>query len=324
MIVLLAHLEPGCGPPPSVLTERLEAAAPDFPLMASRLDGAWWTPSSLPDLSVAEPGATPLDIAPTGSFDLRHEPPLRIVRAADGNWLLLCAHHFGFDGLGMVSLLRSLLTGNRESAPDYRVATSRRRPPTDALTRLVRPADRVAPSATAPRTESFVAAQVPLSGPNVTSRLAHACAEAAVAHNRAHGRPLRRLGLSIAVGGVGGKGATYRRVDVSSRGDVEGAVTRALADPVVPPDINGLPPGAFLLRPLLSRFSDTVLVSNLGRLDLPSVTSVEFYPVARGRSAVSVGAAGLAGRPTTLTLRARDLDPREAASLLERIVSLIR
>jgi hypothetical protein len=131
-------------------------------------------------------------------------------------------------------------------------------------------------------------------------------------------RSLARIGLSIAVGGVGKEAATYRRVDLSPSEDVQAAVNHALSDPAVPPEVNGLPPGAFLLRPFLTRFSDTMLISNLGRLDLP-VMSVEFFPVARGRSAVSIGAVGLSDRPVTLTLRARDLDPIDAKTLLDRI-----
>lgn len=73
------------------------------------------------------------------------------------------------------------------------------------------------------------------------------------------------------------------------------------------------------MRPLLQRFSDTFLVSNLGRLDLPTVKRVEFYPVARGRSAVAIGAAGLADGPTTLTVRSGNLSPGDAGALLARI-----
>jgi hypothetical protein len=299
----------------------LEGVAADSPLLASRLRGKWWIPSSIPGISVAESGASPLDVAPTEKFDLWNEPPLRVVTDPQGDWLLLCAHHFAFDGLGMVSLLPSLLTGTSEVLPQYGVRASPRRAPTDAVRRLVRPADPIARSATAPRADSFVSTEVNLSGPGITAKLARASAEAAREHNRDHNRPLKRIGLSVAVGGVGREAATYRRVDVFPDQDVESAVTMALADPTVPAEVNGLPPGAFLLRPLLKRFSDTMLVSNLGRLDLDGVTKVEFYPVARGRSAVAVGATGLTGQPVTLTLRARDLNPKDAARFLERIVA---
>jgi hypothetical protein len=132
--------------------------------------------------------------------------------------------------------------------------------------------------------------------------------------------PLRRFGLSLAVRGPEGEGATYRRIDVSPDQDIESAVAGALSDPAVPVEVKGLPPGSSLLRPLLKRLSDTVLVSNLGRLDLP-VNGLELYPQARGRSAVAVGAAGIDGQPTIITLRARDLDRADATSLLQRIVA---
>ena len=98
-------------------------------------------------------------------------------------------------------------------------------------------------------------------------------------------------------------------------------VKSALSDPSVPPEMKGMPPGAFLLQPVLQRFSDTLLVSNLGRLDLPGVRRLEFYPVARGRSALAIGAAGLVGGATTLTLRSRTLSPPDAESLLSDIVA---
>ena len=308
VIVLLAHVPTGsCRP--DVIAERLHVASFDFPLTASRLHGKWWRPSTGPDVSVADLAAVPLEIAPIEPFDLENEPPLRVVLAADGTWLLLCAHHFAIDGLGMVSLMRSLLTGARGPvAPDYTLVTAPLRLPTDAIGRLIRPADPIAPSVPAPAKESFVSASVQLSGPRITARVSRACAEAALEHNRTRGLPLRRFGLSLAVGGAEGEAATYRRIDVLPVDDVESAVAEAVADPAVPVELKNLPPGTSLLRPLLKRLSDTILVSNLGRLDLP-VSSVEFYPVARGRSAVAVGAAGIAGEPTTLTLRAAGSRP---------------
>ncbi len=322
VIVMLARLEPGSLAPVPVLVERLRDAGAAFPLVSARLDGGWWLPSDGPGVSVVDAG-DPLARAPLQRFDLRHEPPLRLVVPTDGHWLLLCAHHFAFDGLGMAGLLRWILAGEPVDAPDYTRLNARRRPPADALRRMLRPADRVAPSAVGPRRESFAARQLPVTGPEVTARLARACAVAVDEHNARRGRPIRRFGLSVAVGGIGGEAATYRRTDVPAGADVEGAVRQALAEPDVPPELVGLPPGAFLLSPLLRRLSDTFLVSNLGRLELPGVTGLEFYPVARGRSAVAFGAAGLPGRPSTLTVRARDLAPEDAGSLLERVVEYV-
>lgn len=320
IIVLLVRLAPGGLPPMRVLLDRLESAVDRFPLMASRLRGSWWVPAPGPGVSVVGRGE-PLAQAPLQHFALAQEPPVRVVTSSEGDWLLLCAHHFAFDGLGMVTLLRLLLGGEASTAPDYTTMSSQGRPPIDGLRRLLHPADRIAPSATLPSSDSFVAHQVQLSGPRVTARLASACAAAAVAHNTQRGHPMRRIGLSVAVGGVGGEAATYRRVDVIPGQDVESAVAASLDDPRVPSELVRLPPGSFVLRPILQRFSDTLLVSNLGRLELPGVTSVEFYPVARGRSATAVGAVSISGQPTTLTLRARDLSPVDAAALLERIVA---
>lgn len=322
VIVLLARLgSENVHPPVPLLDARLEeAASTEFPLLRGRLHGDRWVRSTPPVVRVEAHAPDPLAVAPLGPFDLTSEPPLRVMTDRDGGWLLLCAHHFAFDGLGMVSLLRHLLTGSASRAPDYTKRTSPRRNLTEPLRRLLAPAHRVAPSPDPPARESFASAQVEIAGPNVTARLASACVEAARTHNIAQRRPLRRAGLSVAVGGVGGESATYRRIDVRPGDDIEGRVRAALASPAVPPEVNGLPRGSFLLRPVLARFSDTVLVSNLGRLDLP-LRSLEFYPVARGRSAVAVGAAGLGGRATTITVRARDLDRRDATSFLDNVIT---
>ena len=71
-----------------------------------------------------------------------------------------------------------------------------------------------------------------------------------------------------------------------------------------------------LLEPVVERFSDTILISNLGRHRVPGVERLDFFPVARGRSAVCFAAAAIEGGATTLTLRARDLSPGDARRLL--------
>lgn len=319
VIVLLARFEPGGTPPLRLVRERLSSAVTAFPLIGSRLRNGWWMPEWGPDLRLVD-GGDPLAQAPLQPFVLEQESPVRVVMPTTRDWLLICAHHFAFDGLSMVSLLRALLTGEEAVAPDLAQVSSPRRPPIEEVRRLFSPADRVAPSARTPRRESFAARQAQLPRKGVTAALARACAAAAVAHNAGRGQRLGRIGLSIAVGGVDGEAATYRRLDLTPADDIEAAVNESLNDPRVPPELVGLPPGAFLLRPALRRLSDTLLVSNLGRVDLPGTTSVEFYPVARGRSAVAFGAAGLADQPTTLTLRAPNLTRGDAATLLERVV----
>ena len=78
-----------------------------------------------------------------------------------------------------------------------------------------------------------------------------------------------------------------------------------------------------LLAPVVDRFSDTILVSNLGRHRLGGVTRLDFFPVARGRSAVCFASAAIEGGAATLTLRARDLSPGDARRLLVRTVDLL-
>ena len=94
------------------------------------------------------------------------------------------------------------------------------------------------------------------------------------------------------------------------------AVAAAVAGRREPLDQVWSPRFGWLLEPVVGRFSDSLLVSNLGRRDVPGATRLEFFPVARGRSAVAVGAAGLPGGPSTVSLRARDLSPEDAEALL--------
>lgn len=319
VIVMLARFEPGGTPPLGLVRERLSSAVTTSPLIGARLRNGWWMPEWGADVRLTD-GGDPLAQAPLQPFILDQEPPLRVVMPTTRDWLLICAHHFAFDGLSMLSLLRALLTGEEAVAPDFARVSSPRRPPAEEIRRFFRPADRVAPSARVPLRESFAARQVQLPQKGVTAALARACAAAAVAHNAGRGQRLARIGLSIAVGGVDGEAATYRRLDLTPKEDIEAAVSHSLSDPRVPRELVGLPRGAFLLRPALRRLSDTLLVSNLGRVDLPGTTSVEFYPVARGRSAVAFGAAGLRDQPTTLTLRTLNLTSRDTTTLLERVV----
>jgi hypothetical protein len=62
------------------------------------------------------------------------------------------------------------------------------------------------------------------------------------------------------------------------------------------------------------------LVSNVGFHDLQGVTRLEFFPVARGRSAVAVGAAGVKSGRAVVTVRARWLSQIDAEGLLADLV----
>jgi hypothetical protein len=130
------------------------------------------------------------------------------------------------------------------------------------------------------------------------------------------------VGISLAVGGEPGfeNRASYRRIDVRAGDDVDAEVAVALASTDEPLELSRAPRFARGLAFLSHRASDTFLVSNLGRVIVPQVDRVDFYPVARGRSAIAVGAVGVLDGESTVCLRARDLGPADAEALLDTIV----
>jgi hypothetical protein len=206
--------------------------------------------------------------------------------------------------------------------------------------RLARPADRVAPSLLRPAREALAVTEVALSGPGVTARLVAAAVAAAGAHNARLGRPWRRVAVNIGLAGPAGIGGSaeaggpgrppvdwppgnrsrYRRVALGAGEPVGPALAAAVARTREPLDQVWSPRLGWVLEPVVGRFSDSLLVSNLGRRELPGATRLEFFPVARGRSAVAVGAVGLAGGPATVSVRARDLSPEDARALLAELV----
>lgn len=209
--------------------------------------------------------------------------------------------------------------------------------------RVVRPADRVAASLARPLREALAVAEVDLAGPGITARLASAAVAAAGAHNARLGRPWRRVGINVGLagpvgsgggrigeartlaggtqGGIPGNSSRYRRVELRAGGAVGVALEAALARNREPLDQVWSPRFGWVLEPVVGRFSDSLLVSNLGRREVPGATRLEFFPVARGRSAVAVGAAGLAGGPATVSVRARDLSSEDAEALLADLVA---
>jgi hypothetical protein len=118
-----------------------------------------------------------------------------------------------------------------------------------------------------------------------------------------------------------GNRSRYRRVDLVVGEPVAAAVAAALASPREPVDQVWSPRLGRLLGPVARRGSDSLLVSNVGRCAVPGATRLDFFPVARGRSAVAVGAAGLPGGPSTVSLRARDLSTEDAEALLADVVA---
>jgi hypothetical protein len=212
--------------------------------------------------------------------------------------------------------------------------------------RLIRPADRVAPSLARPGWEALAVAEVDLAGPGITARLVSAAVAAAGAHNARLGRPWRRVGINIGLAGAaeaaGGLSAAnrthqtevpenqlpgnfsrYRRLDLGPGEAVAPALEAALASSREPLDQVWSPRWGWVLEPVVGRFSDSLLVSNLGRREVPGVTRLEFFPVARGRSAVAVGVVGLAGGPATVSVRARDLSSEDAEMLLADLVARV-
>lgn len=326
VIVLVARAAAGGAVvQPSLIQSRLSDLRTTTPLVGARLRGSAWHGGDPPRAQLIEGIVDPLTVLPLHRFDLTAEAPLRVVGAADGTWLALCAHHFAFDGLGMIALMRGLLTGEREVVSTYRASSvsSRSEIPWPLFRRVMLPADPVAASSPVPPSEVLLTRAVELGGKQVTSKLAAACTKAAIAHNRRCGAPVRRIGISVAVGGVDGDSATYRRIDVRPNAPIRQAVERALSTSEVPRELVALPRAARLLSPVLGRLSDTILVSNLGRPAVGNVASLDFFPVARGRSAVALGAVSILGGRSTLTLRARFLDPSDAQLLLDGAVAAL-
>jgi hypothetical protein len=346
-----------------VVAGRLARLAAAAPIVAARLDGAVWRTGAPGPVGTVpwsdDPGPAPAGLV--APFRLAEEPPVRVALADDGRRLVVAAHHAALDGRGLAAVVGALAsdqppvpTGGGAGGGD------RAGPPSEVGPRLVRPATRHAAAATvtvvgrrlvwpasrvpgdhpAPEVETVAARPVVLrrrdDGVPVSALLASAAVAAAGERARRAGAAWRRVGVSVGIGAGTGDGepanrATYVRVDVPAGDDVAAAVAGAIerAGPApgpysATPIEQRFPTVALrLLSPVVDRLSDTLLVSNLGRLDLAGVDRLAFHPVARGRSAVAVGCATVGG-PTVVTLRARDLGPGPAAALLDDLVERLR
>lgn len=325
-VVMTATLDDRDPDLPDLVASRLRALADQAPILRARWRGGRWHQDTPPRPAIV-PG-DPLAAAELlQRFDLSREPPVRLVIAAEGSRLALAAHHAALDGRGMLAVLAAVLG---TPAPDTPFPPSRSRAAPaprwpslrEPVRRLLVPADRVAPSASPPHRDTFVSRQgLALRPPNITGQIAAACVSAVADHNRLRGRPWRRVGLSIALGGPPAIGnvASYRRLDLSFGDDVAEAVGRGIRDPDAPTEMGFAPRALRLLAPVAERFGDSLLISNLGRTPLPGVKNVALYPVARGGSAVAVAASSTMEGRTTLSLRARDLSQADAESLLDAI-----
>jgi hypothetical protein len=302
---------------------RLEEVNQRVPIVGARLCDATWLPGP-PPATIAVGGDPLRARVLLDRFDLSSEPPIRVIVGQDGGRIALAAHHAALDGRGMVALIHALVGGPvlpPASAEPADGAAGER--PWTALRRLLLPADRAAPSPAQPAGDSLAVRTMTLGGRGVVARIAAAAVEAIAERNRRLGRPWRRIGLTIPVGGPAGIGnvASYRRVDLRPDDDVPAAVAHILDSGPVPSEHTSAPRALRLLAPVADRFSDSLLVSNHTRYDIPELAQIEVYAVARGRSAIAFGTAGITGAASTLALRARDLDQRDTEALLDATVA---
>ncbi len=299
------------------LDARIEALHRLVPVVGARLRDEVWHPGAAPEV-IEVPGDPLASPELDRPFALAEEAPLRLLRSADGRRLGVVGHHAAFDGLALVAVLRALTAGD-EPRPVTSPPPGEPGSKLPLLERLARPADPVAPTPGVWPGDAYATAVIEVDGKGITGRIAEACVAAVAQHNRRHQRPLRKVGLTIAVGGPAGVGnvASYRRIDVATGDPIGRLVQEALASPDEPGEQVSAPKVVMrLLEPVVERFSDTILISNLGRHPVPGVDQLDFFPVARGRSAVCFASAAIEGGATTLSLRARDLSPGDARRLL--------
>lgn len=296
--------------------DRLWAAVP---LVSARLAGGRsWVPGR-PN-AVVEITGDPLDAAETWRrFDLRDEAPARVVVSADHR-VAVAVHHAAFDGRSALSLLTILAGDNGAPAAS---------PPRGGgagnevglLRRLITPAHRVAPTSSDPAQEARVWRRLALSGPDATARMVTAMTIAVAEHNRRRQTPWRRVAVTVGLAGDAevGNTAAYQRISLDlDRDDTASVVRNAVASSApTPAELRWAPLALRLLAPVANRMGDSFLVSNLGRQELPGMADVVFFPVARGRSAVAIGAVAGSDGMGTVSLRARDLDQADASALLD-------
>lgn len=300
------------------LDEAIAALHDAVPIVGARLRGETWHPGAPPSVEVldGDPLGHPRTDRP---FDLAAEAPLRLLASADGRRLAVVGHHAAFDGLALVAVLRALTSGARPhpvASPPPGTPGSK----VPLVRRLLRPAHPVAPTPGVWPGDAYGSRTIEVHGKGITGQIAQAAVDAVHAHNLRHGRRLTKVGLTIAVGGPAGVGnvASYRRIDVRYDDPVAAAVRDALASDEEPGEQVSAPKALMAaLAPVVERFSDTVLISNLGRHHVEGVSRLDFFPVARGRSAVCVASAAIEGGETSLTIRARDLSPGDARAILD-------
>jgi hypothetical protein len=308
----------------SLISERLTALHAAVPMVGARLAGEIWNPGEPDDVLVTD--REPLeDERLDATFRLDSAAPLRVMLGGGGRRLGVAGHHAAFDGLGLLAIVDSLL-GSEFPAPVDSPPPGQRSTHVAFARRLLTPADRVAASVRKPARDSYATREIVVSGRSITARLAQACVAAAGSHNARLGSRWSTVGISVAKGGPAGVGnvASYRRVDLLAGAPVVARIEAALASPYEPREQVRTGIALTLARPIVYRLSDSLLVSNLGRQRLPGAERIDFFPVARGRSAVAFGAATVADGASTFALRARDLSQSDADRLLSEAVERLQ
>lgn len=247
-----------------------------------------------------------------------HGPLVRIALSVDGHGLLVAAHHGVVDGLGLLGVAASLVD---EQLSSNARGIARAAEPTGfvrgSIRRLVeaafRPPVRVSGDlAGTPGTAGDWLEARPVETARPGSAALVCAAVDLVRRANAADRPGRvvvSMGLSRRPGSptpAPDRDTAYTRLDaggVASVGDARALMAATSPEPAFPvSDGRGL--GPRVARLLSHRLGATVLVSNLGRIEHPSVEAIRFWPVPTGPSGICLGLASTA-TTTALTVRAR-------------------
>ncbi len=249
------------------------------------------------------------------------DPLVRILSMEDPPHLILATHHAILDGLGLLALLGTALGSKVET--DVRGLPAERQGRrgffTTALRRLSEalvalPARVASADGDAQASGDWLLSRAQDGPPPGTAALAAAVARAVRAWNGSHSESADRIVLAVGASVRPGSDlqpenrSAYLRVHADT-GDASALAAAIKAAPIESEDepAPGLRRVTLISRPIVrlasSRLGSTALVSSLGRVSAPPIVrEIHFFPVAHGRSAMTVGMSGLGDR-TVLTLR---------------------
>ncbi|WP_232675885.1 hypothetical protein [Nocardioides sp. R-C-SC26] len=305
-------------------------------------DQAWGAPPSL--LARASVGSAREQEESELLRDLGEVRGAPVVVGCIGDLLMLSADHADLDGLAILAALGTLVDGG--AASSARGVGERADTGTfggAAVRRLreavLRPPAGVARGTTAPAVVSTgdIVVSVPVPhGPGTapgTADLIVAAAAGVREHNERNGRAGRRVAIAVGVarerpGAVlRDRSALIRITDAETmeRDEVTHRLREGATEPA--PSASGALGGlavGLALRALRRRLGSTLLVSHLGRVEAPGLTTsgaLAFYPVSAGGTGLSLGAVTHGGvTVVTLRGRGRDWSRKTLASLLGTIV----